>query len=455
MKKYTHFFLLFLLMGLAGCDDFVEVDVPNSQLTGTVVFEDKATANAALIALYSKLRDTGLLTGKTDGCSAGLGLYADELIYHGTNESFVFLYNNTLLATTGLTAQKWNESYHQIYSANAIVEGCQNSTTLATNDSNLFIGEALFIRAMIHFYLMNLYGNIPYATSTNYEQNRLLFRLPEALVFDKIIDDLEDAISLLPENYSSTERVRPNQAAAKALLARVYLYKGDWAAASNAASAVLNQPMYVMEPDLSKVFLKGSTSAIWQFSPQSATHNTFEGATFIFLTGPPTNVSIQPELYSSFETTDLRKSNWIAVRTNGSNSWYHAFKYKQRTTTNPSVEYSIILRVEEMYLIRAEARARQGELIGAKEDLNAIRTRAGLLPTTAVTQSELVAAILKERSFELFTELGHRFFDLKRTNALDATLGLSKPSWDINDRVWPIPESELLANPNLTQNAGY
>lgn len=447
--------MFFLLLFALGCDEFVEVDVPNSQLTGNVVFENKNTANAALAAIYSKLRDTGLLTGKTDGSSASLGLYADELIYYGNNDNILFLFNNTLLESSAIALQKWSESYHQIYSANAVIEGCRNSTTLSTLDSNQFIGEALFIRALVHFYLTNIYGDLPYATSTNYEVNRNLTRLPKEEVYNQIINDLEEAINLLPENYISSERVRPNQSVAKALLARVYLYNQDWAEAANAASAVLNRPEFALEYDLSKVFLKESSSAIWQFSPQSSSFNALEGSTFIFQTGPPTFVSLRAEFYNSFENTDLRKINWIATKTNGTNTWYHSFKYKINTNTGSSTEYSIIFRLAEMYLIRAEARVQQGDFIGAKEDLNTIRIRAGLAETTAVTQEEIITAVLQERNFEFFTEFGHRFFDLKRTGNLDTFLPAVKSSWNTNDQVWPIPESEIIANPNLTQNTGY
>ena len=109
-----------------------------------------------------------------------------------------------------------------------------------------------------------------------------------------------------------------------------------------------------------------------------------------------------------------------------------------------------------MYLIRAEARARLGELTNAKTDLDAVRSLAGLAATTAATQQDLLTAILNERRVELFTEFGHRFFDLKRFGQLDNTLPVLKPDWSTNEALLPLPESELLLNPNLApQNPGY
>lgn len=448
--------LFIAFLPFAGCDNFVNVAIPDSQLTGSLVFEDANTANAAIADIYSKLRDSGMLTGSSLGSAACLGLYADELAYYGaSNENSLFIYNNTLLANTAAVSQLWNQSYHQIYCTNAVIEGCERSETLSAADKNRFIGEAVFIRALIHFYLANLYGDVPYIDATDYETNRLLPRVPVAIVSASIIADLNRAIALLPENYLSADRVRPNRSTAIALLARVYLYKGDWAEASNAASAVLNNPIYVWENNIDKTFLKECKATIWQFIPKVAGNNTDEGALYIFKSGPPTFAGLRPELFQSFGNNDLRKTRWIATVTDGKTTWYHANKYKQKSNTGTSVEYSIIFRLAEQYLIRAEARARQGELIGAKEDLNVVRKTAGLSNTTAVTADAIVAAVIQERRFELFTESGHRFFDLKRNGALDSVLLTVKPGWNSTDVLWPIPEKELLANPNLTQNPGY
>jgi hypothetical protein len=268
---------------------------------------------------------------------------------------------------------------------------------------------------------------------------------------------LEQAVTLLPENYVSADRVRPNKWAATALLARMYLYTEQWAQAANAASAVLNEDgLYVWETDLDKLFLKSCSSTIWQFASGGGYANTQEGALFIFNAGPPPTVALRPELYDSFEVGDRRKNHWIRPITDGTTTWYHAYKYKQNIGSTTTTEYSVLLRLAEQYLIRAEARAKQGDLIGAKQDLNFVRTTAGLGNTTALTSAEVVDAIIQERRFEFFTETGMRFFDLQRTGKLDTALSPLKPGWNSTDSLWPVPQSELLINPNLApQNAGY
>jgi hypothetical protein len=268
---------------------------------------------------------------------------------------------------------------------------------------------------------------------------------------------MEQAAKLLPINYVGSDRVRPNRAAAQAMLARICLYMELWEEATNYASAVINQKeLYTWPVPLNVVFLKDSRSTIWQLMPVTAGRNTYEGNSNIFTQGPPPSAAISSELLNAFSSKDQRKTQWVKAVSTGGTTWYHPYKYKQQSSTAASVEYSIVLRVSEQYLIRAEARAHYGDLIGAKEDVNKIRNQAGLDDTDALTSSEIIDAVLAERRLELFTEHGHRFFDLKRTGKLNAVLSPVKPQWKNTNSQLPLPESELLLNPNLNpQNEGY
>lgn len=435
------------------CDSFVEVELPNSQLTAEAVYQNKATAVAAMSSIHAKMRDNGLLTGSSSGLSHAMGLYADELELFGTQVGPQAYYNNAVVATSGVNRALWNTSFNQIYDTNALIEGVTQSTALTTTDKNELIGEALVVRALIHFYLTNLYGSIPYIKTTNFTQNTSVSKVTTAQIYALAIEDLEMAVSLLPESYPSTGRIRPNKFTARALLARINLYASNWAEAANDASAVLNHTqLYALDTNIDNEFLKTNTGIIWAFIP--ANNITLEGISFQFTSLPPPLSSISNELINAFEPGDLRKTKWTKAVTNGTDTRYHPFKYKQGSG-GTATEHSIVLRVAELYLIRAEARANEGDLIGAKEDLNRIRNRAGLPNATAVTQEEILNAILKEREAELFTEHGHRFFDLKRTNQINEVLNF-KPGWDSTDALLPIPEAELILNPNLNpQNPGY
>lgn len=455
--KNIPLYLLFIIASLMmGCDNFVDVDLPSSLLTGPQVFEDPNTVRAALGNAYSKLRDKGILSGSGSGGGVAFGLYSDELLNYDLDGSAADnIYDNAVLASNPTVQDFWNESYHQIYCANAIIEGVSASKSLTDDQKNTFTGEALFIRAMVHFYLANIFGDVPYITSTNYEVNRKISRTAVVKAYENIIKDLTQAEALLPISYSSPERTIPNRAVATALLARVYLYNQNWAEAADRASALINDSRYNLTDPLDAVFLKGSASTIWQFKPISSKRNADESGTYIFNSAPPPSVSLANGFIAAFEPGDQRRQSWIGEVEDQGTVYYFAYKYKQNTTTASSLEYSVVLRLAEQFLIRAEARARQGDLAGAVEDLDKIRNKAGLDNTTAAGSTAILDAIARERRVEFFAEYGHRFFDLKR-NGKSEILSASKPGWDHNDILWPIPETELLSNPALLpQNAGY
>ena len=456
LKRFRFIAFIALVLNSTSCDDFVEVPLPNSQLTGTTVFESELTANAAMAQIYIQLRDGGILTGLPTGGSLNLGLYSDELRDYTTSAISQPIYNNSLTDDNATVGSLWRLSYSQIYNVNSIIEGLNSSTSLSTSFKEQLKGEALFVRALVHFYLMQIYGNIPYIKTTNYEINRQVPRQTSTEVYNAIVIDLEESIELLSETYVSADNARPNKMAARALLARVFLYMDRNADAIEQASNVIGSSLYVWETDLNKVFLRNSTTTIWQFASATAVRNTNEGTTFIFVSGPPPLCALQNDFINAFEVGDQRKVKWTKAVTNGTTTWHHPFKYKLRTATSSSQEYSVVLRLAEQYLIRAEARAKEGDLSGAIEDIDLIRNTAGLPNTTAVTNSEILDEIQKQRRFELFTEYGHRFFDLKRSGTITTVLSAVKPGWNSTDVLWPIPQSELNANPNLLpQNSGY
>ncbi|KAF2334582.1 RagB/SusD family nutrient uptake outer membrane protein [Flavobacterium nitrogenifigens] len=450
-----HFVMLWLLYG---CSNFTDVDLPSSQLTSGTVFEEKSTANAAMLDVYSKIRESGILTGYTSGISSQLGLYADELQFYGASGTgLANYYNNSLVATDPQIAVTWNSSYTQIYSANAVIEGLERSKALPADFKQQLKGEALFVRALLHFYLLNLYGPVPYITSTDYKINSNAARMTEMAVYELIEKDLEQSITLLQKEYNGSYRVRPNKATAQTLLARVYLYSEKWEEASNMASTVLNQSdLYVWPTSLDLEFKKESKATIWQLISNVEGANTYQGNVFIFIQGPPPSMALTENLVNAFSSGDLRKTKWLKAVSNGTLTWYHPYKYQEKSNTATSLEYPIVFRMAELNLIRAEARARAGDLIGAKEDLNKTRNLAGLGDTAAIEPAEIIDAVLTERRLEFFTEFGHRFFDLKRLGRLDQEISPLKPQWKTTNRLLPLPQSELTLNPNLSpQNEGY
>lgn len=450
--------LLLVSFSFSGCEDFLETDDPLGQLPHDEVFANEATATAAVTSLYGKLRDEVILTGSASGMGVLMGLYADELDYYGyPGDTYETFYLHNVLAADRATQGIWDSAYSLVYNCNSVLEGLHNSDQLTGELKQQLRGETLFVRGLIHFYLVNLFGEIPYLTSTDYHNNSKIRKVPIAEVYENIKTDLLEAKSLLGVNYPTGERIRANKWAVSALLGRVYLYNEQWADAEMESSVVIdNTSLYTLEADLTKVFLKESSSAILQLKPQNEGSNSQEATTYIFDSPPPPFVALSNAMVDAMESTDLRKSLWIGEVNDGSQTWYYSSKYKEQFNTGTSMEYSIAFRLAEQYLIRAEARAYQNNINGAQQDLDVIRNRAGLENTTANTLEDLKQAIVMERRFELFAEQGHRWFDIRRFGLANEILGPIKSGWKSTNVLLPIPESEILLNPNLEpQNPGY
>jgi starch-binding outer membrane protein, SusD/RagB family len=451
--------MLILFIQMSSCKKFVDIDPPKTQLIKTTVFENDATAIAAVIGIYGSME-----RNSTYSVSGTLGLSSDELKDYSTSTTSNEFYNNSLGPTNSGIASIWNNAYKYIYTANSIIEGLESSSTMTLQVKQQLSGEAKFIRAFWYFYLVNMFDDVPLITTTDYKSNSVSFKSSSSEIYQLIINDLKDAYSLLTDNYvdannnATTERVRPNKWTASALLARIYLYKNDWVNAElHASSIISNSSRYSLVTILNSVFLKNSTEAIWQIMPTNVSRNTLEGNSFI-LTGTPSTVALSNYVLNGFESGDNRRNAWVGNITVGQNIYYFPLKYKIKSIASGTAytEYSMVFRLAEQFLIRAEARAQQDKINDAQVDLNIVRHRAGLGDTPAGDKTSLLTAILHERQVELFTEWGHRWFDLKRTNKADAILGPIKgANWQSTDVLYPIPQMEILNDPNLTQNNGY
>ena len=445
-----------VIMGLTSCSDFVEVEPPKNLLISEIVFSDPATVESALANIFYKIREQGSMLSGRSGLTTMMGVYSDELNYYGFDNNSKQLFHHNVTASNDLLLTWWNTAYNLIYAANDIVIGVENSSALSTESKALYKGQALFIRAYIHSLLAGIYGDIPYITSTNYLENNSVSRLPVSGIYDLAISDLTRAVDLLEKTNANTQRVLPSQDVALALLARVYLYVQNWDMAASTATQLIDK--YSLEPNISKVFLKESPETLWQLKPGDSPKNTFEANQFIIQVIPGQQFAIGDSLLKAFEPGDLRLNNWIGKASNmdGTVTLHFAHKYKAYITESQSLEYAIVFRLAEQYLIRAEARAYLGDLSGAEDDLNRIRNRAGLSNTTANSMNDLMKGIMQERRIELFAEHGQRWFDLKRTGIAGSILSMLKPNWQETDVLFPIPESELEINPNLLpQNSGY
>lgn len=458
-KKWLMLFICGLVFMQFSCKKFVDVAPPVNQINTKFVFSNDQTATSAVLGIYSTImqQNENFLNGVHSVYS---GLSADEFVTTSPNPDPDAFANNALLPNnTVVTSNFWQSAYNTIYQANSCIEGLNSSTGVTASTKNQLLGEAKFMRALSYFYMVNTFGDVPLILSTDYITNRSLGRTDSKLIYSQITTDLQDAEKELSAGYPNGVPTRPNQLAASALLARVYLYQSKWAEAEAESTLVINSGKYQMATDLNSVFLINSPEAILQLAAEQKLFNTSEGNSFnpqFSFLNP--RYTLNNTLLNAFETGDARKDNWLKTKVTSTATYTYPYKYKKGLDFSgaPATEYNMVLRYAEQFLIRAEARARQGnDLNGAASDLNQVRTRASLTPVTPSTQNDLLTQIAHENQIEFFAEWGHRWFDLKRTGTADAVLGAEKSGWKSSAQLYPIPLAEIQVNAHLTQNPGY
>lgn len=466
--------IIVAVVQLASCKKLIEIPPPVYSITTSETFSDSADADAAITGIYSNMiNNSGQIFFASGAISIYGGLSSDELVNFQPDPTLLQFYSNSLISTNGILLNYlWPPAYSYIYKANACIEGVNASSTLSAAAKKQYLGEAKFLRAFCYFYLVNLFGDVPYVSNTSYSQNAVIRCSPKAEIYKQILADLQDAHNLLRDDYliSSGERTRANKWAATALLARAYLYTQNYDSAEYEASSIINNQSLFKLDTLNGVFLKNSNESILQLQLNTSVfpfNLTSEGYNLIpnDTTSPP-YYYLTSQLLSAFEAGDQRRIAWVDSTDFNSTYYYYPHKYKigaaQYVSGGGATEYYMLLREGEQYLIRAEARCRKNNLNGAIDDLNAIRERASLndLPY-GLTNDQVMSAIIQERRVELFAEWAHRWLDLKRLGVVNSVMTAVTPAksggnpWKSYQQLYPIPYNELLNDPNLTQNPGY
>lgn len=454
-RTYILVIAVFSLNTITSCKKFITADPPKNSLIPSTVFKNDELATSAVLGIYRQMRISNYASGDLNSIPVATGVASDEMI--GYNTALIALAESQMTPENAPTNTMWNSIYVRIYDANAILEGLEDSEGMTQPVRSRLKGEALFVRAFNYFYLVNLFSNVPLHLHTDVKTNSLAKRSVVSEVYRTILSDLLLAETLLPETATQGNRVRPSKDSARALLARAYLYNREWANAEKYAALLIQNTAAYSLVNLNDVFLSSSREAIWQLMPDVGS-NTYAGGLHILITTPSV-VSLRKELAeNAFDILDKRKAAWIRTLTVNNTVYYYPFKYKVRTATT-TTEFYMVFRLAEQYLIRAEARTQLGNLSAAIDDLDKLRERAGLpllkVSNSGISQENMLKAIQNERRLELFSEWGHRWFDLRRTNQLTEVLPLIKPNWQGFYQNFPIPFIETSRNVNMEQNQGY
>lgn len=435
-------FILILLFVSVACN-VLDVE-PYDGTEADVTFKNKQDIEKGILGSYAPFQ---YLSYYGRGFMIFSDLAADNLEnpIDGTASDYREIDNNNILPENGGASGIWGSAYEAINTANNVIAQVPNMTDMSPEEMEVALGELYFIRALNHFNLMVYFGDVPVKTTPTLSTDDINPpRESKEVVYQQIVEDLELAADYLPE---SSSKVRASKYAAIALLARVHLYMEAYDEAIVRATEVIEDGGYTLLEDYDAIFTDGSAETIFEIDFTVLARNRIAEYNFPKSLNGRREVAPTTDVLDAYETGDERYAASIAFE----GTLAYAIKYPDLATGTENV---IVLRLADMYLIRAEANARLGQNLSAvQDDINEIRSRAELGDTAADTYPELLAAIEQERWVEFAFE-GHRWFDLVRTDrAVDVLPNVT----DVNQTLFPIPSSEILTNtnPDMKQNPGY
>ncbi|HEX2970272.1 MAG TPA: RagB/SusD family nutrient uptake outer membrane protein [Bacteroidales bacterium] len=444
MKKFIY--LIFAVL-LSGCE-VLNLE-PESKISDDLAIIDASSLETAVNGAYARLHNNDYygLTFQSVGYLAG-----DNVKWTGSYDFLSQFDLNNVRADNTQLPPVFTGIYRTINSANHIIRATEVLTDplLSQQNRDQYKGEALFIRALAYFDLSRLWGGVQIITEPTESalDNIDIPRSSLAQTREQVLNDLNTAESLLPE---ITNRNRATRKTVYALKARLYLYMQDWANAEAYASRLISDNNYELISPYNSFFannVKNTKESIFELA-YSATDQNAHSQWW----QPPIN-SGRREWAPTDELVNLlndsltggNRKSMIACTAPPGNLWYGNMYYR-----NPRTDPAFVLRIAEMYLIRAESRAHLNKITEGLRDLNAVRTRAGTKAADALTTDDLLLSVENERRLEFAFE-PHRWFDLVRTGRLDDVQGVT------NQNMWvmPIPINEIQStNGVLEQNPGY
>ncbi len=442
MKLYYKLSFLLLTASLASCKKYL-TELPNSSVSTSTTFT-AGTARAAIIGAYDAVQGYYASNYPTLGT-----ITADNVIFNGTLSQYLQLDQNAIPADNVTTVAAYQGIYRAINAANGVLEYVPAVTdaTLTTDEKNKILGEAYFIRALGYFDLGRGWGGLQLQLKPTTDVNGLkgIKRSTLAQTYDQVLADLIKAEQLLPEDANT--RNRAQKSTARALRSRLHLYRQQWADAETYATQVIGNTKYNLVSPYKTFFTApfNTAESVFELTFSANDKNSFWNLWYPSSAGGQYTLKPSTGIVSKLTNTAIGGTRSSLLAGSG-NSVYGVLYNTSSTSTDPSY----VIRIAELYLIRAEARARQNNLSGALADLNIIRARADVAAYSATSQADVLQVIEDENSVEFAFE-AHRWFDLVRTSRAGAVLGLA------NQNYWlfPIPLSDVQSDPDVTQNPGY
>lgn len=446
MKRLLYILPLFVIF--SSCKKFLDVQ-PQQQVDESLAITDAGSAGTAVNGLYNTLGSNNYYGSNFPAISY---LYGSDVVWTGSQAAPQEISAHKTTAYNGYISSAWGGIYKTVLSANYILEAVPkvSDPLFTTAVKNQYLGEAYATRALSYFDLARGWGGVQLILTPthNPSDHAGIKRSTLADTYAQVLKDLDAAEGLLP---TTVNRNRFTQKTVWALKARFYLYNKQWALAEQYATKIIsdNANYNLLKPY--SAFFAGNTAtseSVFELAYSTSFKNNHSTWFLPPALGGRREWAPSSTLVSLLNNPNVGggRSSLIAQTAPPGNLWYGKLYYR----TPLGVDPAYIIRVAELYLIRSEARAEQSNLSGALEDLNAVRDRSGVAASTASTQGDILLAIEAERQVEFPFETD-RWFNLVRTNRVAAVLGIT----DATKYLFPIPASELLADPDLTPNPGY
>ncbi|WP_217604541.1 RagB/SusD family nutrient uptake outer membrane protein [Chitinophaga sp. GbtcB8] len=445
-SKYILPFLASVL--LLSCKKFLDVQ-PQDAISddNSAAITDKSSAETATRGLYRALSADAYYG--SNFVSIGY-LSGDNIVWTGSQSIIQQFISHNVRADNANIASAWSGIYATINRANHIIAKVPAVTDplLTQQLKNQFTGEAYFVRALGYFDLARTWGGVQITlTPTITPSDKYgIKRSSLDQTYNQVLSDLVAADSLLP---ATTNRFRATQKTAWALRARYHLYRQQWADAETYATKVIaDSANYKLVQPYSAFFANNATAtseSVLELSYSATYTNSHRNSWQPPANGGTRQWAPNDAFLALVNDPAIGGNRSALVAKTSAGLWYGNLYYR-----SPATDPAFVIRIAELWLIRAEARAQLNNLTGAVSDLNAVHSRAGVPPSEAASKSDLLLAIENERRLEFAFE-GHRWYDLVRTNRAAAVLGVT----DVNKQVLPIPAGEVLNDIDLEQNKGY
>lgn len=456
MIRLLRYSLVLVLMILASCQQVLEPK-PVDLLVDDLVLNEPNDVQPVRIGLYSAFRGMA-----APNIIAG-DFMADYIQANGTLNDYIQFGTKQVTASNTAIDDLWSNLYTTVYVANFIIERLPLVSGVPEATRKSVLAEARFLRGWANFIGAYSFGDIPNVTTIDKNTNSTIARTAKANILASVLVDFQAALTDLPDVASSgtatTNAAYLNKVNCRAAMARYYLYQKNWAQAEQLATLVISSGVYTMQTNFADVVSKDFTAESilevgYNLTDDPGTTNTSLNNLFVGRREViPSNQLITALISTESGTRSATITFNPSQQRLNDNGWT-VRKYGTASEDNNNI---VLMRLAEMYLIRAEARAQQGKLTGttgAVADLNVLRTRAKAPAITLTAQADIVLAIERERVYELAFE-GQRWYDLVRTGRAQAVMSAFSPNWNSRYELLPIPQRDIQQNPALTQNPGY